>query len=211
MSSGRTITRDLAAGLDGVGLLYASEGIADVFKRLDAFDVGFQRLAARAGARAGDGVGRGGDGGLDRHLFRLVMVRGDDVNHIGRHAVAFGDVCADLGVRAFYLVAHRLADVVQHRAHLGELDVGAQFGGQHGGDVRGLHRVGELILAVAGAVFQAAQQLHQFGMQHLQADFDHRLLTGLFDRLLDFLLCLFDLFLDASRVDAAILHQPARA
>ena len=47
-----------------------------------------------------------------------MVVRGDAVDHRGRHPVALGDVGADGGVRPFDLVADGLAQVVQQRAHL---------------------------------------------------------------------------------------------
>ena len=46
----------LAAGLDGVGLLDPGEGVADGLQRLQPLDVVLQRVAARPGPRAADGV-----------------------------------------------------------------------------------------------------------------------------------------------------------
>ena len=40
---------DLAAGLDGIGLRYAGERVADIFQRLDAAYVGLQRFTPRPG------------------------------------------------------------------------------------------------------------------------------------------------------------------
>ena len=137
------------------------------------------------------------------------MVRRDDVHHVGGHAVALGDVRADLGVCSFDLVADRLADVVQQRAHLRDMHVRPHLGGEHGGDVRGLDGMSQLVLAVARAVLQPAEQLDDLRMKHLQADLDDGLLAGILDRLLDLAPGLLDFLLDARRVDAAILHQAA--
>src|SRR5690606_25017295 len=92
-------------------------------------------------------------------------------------------------------------------AGVGDHDVRDQFGDEYTGDMRGFNRVRMLVLAVAGAEFQPAQQLDNFGMQAMDAGFISRPFAFLADDLLDFGAGVFDQFLDARRVDAAIHHQ----
>jgi len=183
------------------------ERVADLLKRLDAFHIALQGLASRTGPRAADGIRGRCDRSFHRKLVDLMMVRSDDVDHICGHAVTFGDIRADLRVRALHLVAHRLADVVQQRAHLRDLNVRAHLGCQHGSDMGSFDRVIELILAVARAIFQPAQQFDDLWVQHLQTRFDDRLLARVFDRLLDLTTRFFDFLLNARGMDAPVLHQ----
>ena len=65
---------------------------------------------------------------------------------------------ADRGVRALDLVVDGLADVVEQAAHLGDLDVGADLGGDDRGQVARLDDVVEHVLAVAGPELEPAEQ-----------------------------------------------------
>ena len=65
---------------------------------------------------------------------------------------------ADGRVGPLHLVVDGLADVVQQAAHLGDLHVRADLGRDDGGQARRLHHVLEHVLAVAGAISQAAEQ-----------------------------------------------------
>ena len=64
--------------------------------------------------------------------------------------------------------AHRLISV----------DVDAELGGHHAGQVRGLHQVLEHVLAVRRAVAQPAEQGHQLRVHVGDADLDQRVLAG---------------------------------
>ena len=87
------------------------------------------------------------------------------VDHLERQVVALGDRRADGGVRALDLVVDRLADVVEQAAHLGDLDVGADLGGDDRGQAAGLDDVVEHVLAVAGPELEPAEQLDDLGGQ----------------------------------------------
>jgi hypothetical protein len=84
---------------------------------------------------------------------------GDPVDHLERQVVALGDLGADRGVRALDLVVDRLADVVEQAAHLRDLDVGADLGGDDRGEAPGLDRVVEHVLAVARRYFSRPRSL----------------------------------------------------
>ena len=53
------------------------------------------------------------------------------------------------------------------------------------------------ILTIAGTIFQAAQQLNQFGMQAMHTDSKGSLFAGFLNLLLNLFLCLFNHFLNA--------------
>ena len=65
---------------------------------------------------------------------------------------------ADGRVRTLDLVVDGLADVVQQAAHLGDLDVGADLGGDDRRQVAGLDDVVEHVLAVAGPELEPAEE-----------------------------------------------------
>ena len=73
--------------------------------------------------------------------------------------------------------------------------------------VRHLQAVLQHVLAVAGAELQPAQQLHQLLVQRADVRLQHRLLADLQDVLLHLRLRFLDHFLDARRVNAAVLDQ----
>src|SRR5260370_17609747 len=56
---------DLAAGLDGVGLLHALKRVGDLFELLEPLDVCLERLASPARARGAYGVSRDEQDPLD--------------------------------------------------------------------------------------------------------------------------------------------------
>ena len=100
------------ARLDGIALVHALERSGDLFKLFEAFDVVGARLAARTGACARDRVRRLYEDGLDRLGLHVAVMRHDGVDDVGVFPVLFGDVRADLDMRAFLFMIDRFADVV---------------------------------------------------------------------------------------------------
>ena len=82
-------------------------------------------------------------------------------------------------MRAFDLVRHRLAEVVQHRGALGRLDARAELGRHDPGEVHDLERVAEHVLPVARPVAQAAEDLHELLVERAAVRLEDRLLAGL--------------------------------
>ena len=105
-----------AAGLDGEGLVDAAEAGRDALQRLEALDVGLERLHARAGTAAADRVGDLHDERLQRARRRPLRGGPRCSARRLRDAVAPGQLGAEDGVRALQLAVDRLADVVQQRA-----------------------------------------------------------------------------------------------
>ena len=85
------------------------------------------------------------------------MVGGNGVHHPIALAQALADVGADDRMRALHLVVDGLADVMQQAGLARHLDACAHLGRHRGAQVRHLHRVGQHVLAVAGAELEAAQ------------------------------------------------------
>ena len=104
---------DLAAGLDGVGLLDALEGGRDAFELLEPLDVAFEALASGAGPAGADGVGGEDDGRVGAGGFDVAVVGGGGVDDLVLLAVPLQQVGPDLRVPALDLVVDGLADVVQ--------------------------------------------------------------------------------------------------
>ncbi len=142
-----------------------------------------------------------------RGVLDFLVVGGDGVHDLGREVVALRDLGADLGVRALDLVVDRLAHVVEQAAHLGRLHVEAQLGGDDGRQAARLDGVDEHVLAVAGAVLEAAQELDDLRGQGRNAGVVDGLLAGLAHHEVDLRTSLGDDLLDASGVDAAVGHE----
>ncbi len=148
----------LAARLYRVAFLHAAEAAPDFLKALQALQVAVHSLAARAGARCGNGVRDLGYRGLNG-LVKVAVVRADDVQDDGVLAHLPGDVHPDLRVSSLHLRVHRLADVVQQPAALGVLGVYPQLGGYARAEVRDLNGMLEDVLAEARAELELAQKL----------------------------------------------------
>ena len=89
----------------------------------------------------------------------------------------------------------------------GGLGARAELVGHHRGQLGDLDRVGEHVLAVAGAEAQPAEQLDQLGVHALHAGVEHALLTELDDVAVHLGLGLVVGLLDPGRMDAAVLQQ----
>src|SRR5436190_2774602 len=197
----------LAACLDGKDLLHALIAGRDLLQPLETFHVRLECFAPRARPRAADGVGRlheHRDLALVRHI---VMVRRDAVHHHRILPVLRRDLDAELHVCAFVLVREDLADVVQQRAAFGHGEVEPELGGHDAGKPRHFLGVLENVLAVARPPMHPADQLDDFRMQAVHAEFVRGLLPELHDVLVDLALRLVDEFLDASRMDAPVGDQ----
>src|SRR5450756_1291004 len=79
---------NLAAGLDGVGLLDTLERIGDLLQLFEPLDVSVQRLPARPRAGSGDGVGRDQQQRLDGVRFLVVVMRTHRVYDRGGHPMS---------------------------------------------------------------------------------------------------------------------------
>ena len=97
------------------------------FELLEPLDVGLEDVAARAGPRRGDGVGRLHDHRFERRPVDVHVVRGHRHHHRLALAVLAQEVDADLQVRALHLAIDRLADVVHERGADGDVRVEADF------------------------------------------------------------------------------------
>ena len=166
----------------------------------------FGGFLAGAGAGGADAVGGGDEEGFNAGMVIVVMLPDAVANRSG-DAVASGEVVADFGVGPLDFVGQRLADVVEQAAGAGHLDIGADFGGQHTGEEANLNGMGQHILAVAVAVFKAAEQADQLRVQAADAHLKGGVLAGAPDGLFNVLLGAVDAFLDAGGLDAPVLDQ----
>ena len=57
------------------------------------------------------------------------MMRLNGMHDLSRFTVFLGKISADTGMRPFYLVINRLADIVQETCAFGLLDIKAKFRG----------------------------------------------------------------------------------
>jgi hypothetical protein len=83
-----------------------------------------------------------------------------------------------------------------------------QLSGKHSRQTGAFDRVVEHVLPVAGAELEAAEQLHELGVERPDVRLEHGLLPHLDHVLVDIRLRLVEGLLDAGRVDAAIGEQP---
>ncbi len=119
-------------------------------------------------------------------------------------AVTLEDVGADLRVAAFGVVVGRFADVVQQAGAAGHVGIHLQFFRDRAGHKCHFDRVPQHVLAIAGAIVQAAQQVHDAFVQTADLRFLHGLLAEPANLLLDILLRFGDQLLDARRMDSAV-------
>src|SRR3954469_8187434 len=131
-------------------------------------------------------------------------MRGDAVHDERIFTVLRRDLDAELHVRPFVLVREDLADVVEQGATLREYDVETQLARHDAGEPCDLLGVLQDVLTVTRAPMHPAHELHQLGVEAVNARLVCRLLADLEDLRIDFLARLVDDLLDAPRVDAAV-------
>ena len=122
-------------------------------------------------------------------------------------AEAARQVGADDGMAALDLVVDGLAQVVQEPCALGRDGVEPQLRGHDAREVGHLERVVQHVLAVGGAVAQAAERAHELGMQVVDAGVEGGLLARLLHALVHERLGLAEHLLDARRMDAPVGHE----
>ena len=135
------------------------------------------------------------------------MVGHDAVDDLVAFVELLGQLRADGHVSAFHFVVDGLADVMQKTGALGQGHIAAQFGGHDPRQMGNLDGMVQHVLAIAGAVAHAAQQLDQFRMNGMQVGFEHGLFAGFANLLIHFPLGLFHHFLDAGGMDAAVHNE----
>lgn len=84
------------------------------------------------------------------------MVRLDRVDDLIVFPIFLGQVRADLGVGAFYLVIHRFPDVMQQSSPFGQRHVSADLRGHDPCQMGHFNGMLQYVLAIAGAVNAAA-------------------------------------------------------
>ena len=135
------------------------------------------------------------------------MVGLDGVDHAVALPVFPGQLHANLDVGAFHLVVDGLAQVVKQARALGHSDVGADLSSQQSGHVAHLNGVVQHVLAVAGAVFHAAQELDELGVEAVDVGLEHSPLALGLDGGVHLPLGLLHHLLNAGGVDAAVLDE----
>ena len=135
------------------------------------------------------------------------MVSLDSVDHLGAFLVLAAYIYADLYMGAFDLVVERLADIMQQTCTSCKGSVHAKLARHDTGEVSHLNGVVEDVLAVGSPVAQTSDKSYQLVVQTVHVGFHHSAFALLADTLLDLLARLFHGFLDASRVDTAVLDK----
>ena len=136
-----------------------------------------------------------------------MMVGFDRVHNLGIYAVAAAELRTQLGMGAFLVMVHGLADVVQKAALLGNFDVGADLGSQDSGQLGHFHGVGQLVLSVGGAELEATHHPQDLGMQAGDIGIKGRLFPGFVDDLFNGPGLVLDDLLNVGGMDAAVQDQ----
>src|SRR5690606_8584144 len=131
----------LASRLNGVSLLHTLKGCGNRLKLTQTVEVVLYRIAARARTGGRNSVSRLHDTRFERLVGVFLVVGLHRINHRLGYIVLGQQFHADFHVRAFYLVVHRLSDVVEESALLGDVYVSTNFGGKHTGDMGNLKGV----------------------------------------------------------------------
>src|SRR6266508_3445830 len=197
----------LAAGLDGEGLLDSLETVGDVLELLQPLDVGLQDLAARSRPRGREGVGAVDEHRLERARLVVAMVALHRMDHVTRLAELLQDLSAELQMCPFHLAVDRLAYVVEEAGALGHLDIRAELRrhvGREPGDLLGML---EHVLAVGGAVLQSSQQLDELRVQIRNRELQSGRFSLLADLLPQLRAHLLDDLFNARGVDASVRDE----
>ena len=135
------------------------------------------------------------------------MVRLNGVNNGRVLFILSGNVHTNGNVAALYLVVQRLANVMQQAGTLCLGDVHVKLCGQNAGKICHFQRMVQHILAIAGAVVQAAQQLYNIGVQAVQAHVHHCFFALALHGKLQLAAAFINRLLNARGVDAPIADQ----
>src|SRR6266542_388039 len=197
----------LAAGLNGKGLLNSLETVGDVLELLQPLDVGLQDLAARPRPRGRESVGAVDEHRLERARLVVAVVALHRMDDFVRLAELLQDLAAELEVCPFHLAVYRLADVVEEAGPLGHLDVRAELRrhvGREPGDLLGML---EHVLAIGRAVLESSQQLDELRVQIRNRELQSGRFPLLADLLPQLRAHLLDDLFDARGVDAAVRDE----
>ncbi len=122
-------------------------------------------------------------------------------------AITTAEFRADDRVRAFRVVIHGFTDIVQQTGSLGYFRIRADFHGQQTGNHGRFHGMGQLVLAVRGAEFQAAQHAQHIQRQPGHTRVEGGLFAGLLNHTLNFFLFFSQDFFNVRRMNTAVGDQ----
>ena len=131
----------------------------------------------------------------------------DGVDDLGIFLVLAADVHTDLDMAALDLMVKSLADVMQQTGTACQRDVHTHLACQQASQPGHFHAVGQSVLAKAGAVLQAADELDEVGVQAVDAQLHNSALALPLHLQLEVVAALFHRFLNAGGVDAAIADK----
>ena len=197
----------LAAGLDGIGLYYAGIRQGELFEVVETLDIGFHYFTAGAGTGARNGIAHLHDGGKQRCLFHLVVVRAYGVAYFRFLLAAFGNLHAEDCVRQFGFLVRHFAYVVQQPGTAGLLRVQPKFGCHNGAEVGGFACMLQKVLTVARTIFHLTDHADKVGVQAVDTQVDSCALTSFHNLLLNLFAHLVDNLLDSGGVNAAVGHK----
>ncbi len=138
------------------------------------------------------------------------MVSRDGIDDLLAFTVLLGDLCAQHGMRPFFLMTDRLADVMQQGSPSGQSHVQTQLRSHDAANVGSFPRMIEIVLAVTGPVLQPAQHFDQLRMEIREAQFEDNLFRLFVHQFIDIDFDLFDDLFDPRRMNASIVHQPLK-
>src|SRR3989338_4690281 len=197
----------LTACLNGVSALYAAKPGCDTLKLLQPLYVFFQGLASRTGPACRYGVGGAHKRGEYGFCGDLLVVGGNGVNYFMSFFMPLGEFRPNGRMSALYVAAGRLTDVVEKSTSLGHFYVQLQFTCDKPTELRYLHRVTELVLAVACPVSKSAEELDDLRVHVMEAHLKAHALSNFFYRIVHLLLGLFDYFFNPRRMYAAVGNE----
>ena len=198
---------DLAAGLDGVGLLHAGIAAGDLLQLLQTLDIVLQVLTAGTGPGGGNGVGRLDQTSHQSLALHVAVVGLDGVEDVLFLLVLAAELHAQIDVSTLELVIQGLADVVEQTGPLGGVDVQAQLRGHKAGNVADLDGVLEDVLAIAGAVMEPSQHLLHLGVEAPDAGLQSGALALALDNGVHLTAGLLHHLLNVGGVDAAVGNE----
>ncbi len=199
---------DLAPCLDGIGLLYALEGIGYLLKLLKPLQVAFEGLAPYAGPACRERIGRRHEHGFDGLRLAVPVMGQDRIDHLRRFAVLLGKIAADGRMRPLHFVVYGLAQVMQEACAPRELLVHAQLRRHDAGEVGDLTGMHQYVLPVARPVPQPPDQLDDLRVDVMDPEVEDGLLAFLLHGDVQVLSDLVSELLDARRMDPAVMDQP---
>ncbi len=122
---------NFSACLDGIRITDSFKTVGDFFKLLQSGSVGFQCFSSGTRPRCRNGIGCLHNARDQARRLNIAVVGFHRIDHDRGFLVLAAQLGSELHMRAFHLMVHRLADIMQESCALRHADIQSQLPGQN--------------------------------------------------------------------------------